>query len=669
LLQNLDRAVIDYIYKGDPKLKLALQQNPDLGTWGSQIYMMAIRFYGYDGNGNLVAGGTNSPDFQSDPQAVVEKYIPFVVRNITFKVGNRAVEYQWDCASPATMINTGPNFATVPYNCQLSGKSLSDALGGSLQTVYQPIDERREAQTQPNGVPDNRDVQPIDYGQATTDMQGTPLTGTGMGLPEALARTTPPQTGARSAAPPKIDAKRSTSETVTQGLMAAMNRYQQEILNLGQIQIANRYSVEFSSPVLSDAKLTYRGRVDRDLAPTADSDNPRNLLTETQAVDLDKKIFSVTAGQQLVQVIEMLIRNSTYISDQQLVIIDPKTGVQTPNPGRTKNLAWFKINMTATPIGYDFKRKDYAWDIKYIISEYRIVLPQTGYFPIVDFPGFHKSYPYWFTGENTAIINFEQKYNFQYSRVLSGGILTDSTSANYQDFGKTVFYPRSGQSTQGGPLRTNEAAANAADYFYSPGDQKTVELEIVGDPAWIFQGEASGSFNLQLANVNPFLPDGTINVDYGQIFFEISWNSPEDYDVNGNGLINPIKNITQTGNAKLNTGIPKQSYAYGARTCTSIFRRGVFTQNLDGYLVIKNLNSKINSDNQREIVRQLVSSDIQLLNRVAPDIAREENARADRALIARVTAAGRSTTVPPPQSPASSVQPDSKTNQNMAKDA
>jgi hypothetical protein len=416
--------------------------------------------------------------------------------------------------------------------------------------------------------------------------------------------------------------------------MAAMNRYQEEILELGQIQIPNRYSIEFTSNALSDAKLTYKGRSDRDLAPAANSKNPRNILTQTQAVELDKKIFSITAGQQLVQVLEMLVRNSTYISDQQIVIIDPVTGVQVTNPGRTKNLAWFKINMTASPIGYDFKRKDYAWDIKYIISEYRIVAPETGYFPIVDFPGFHKRYPYWFTGENKSIINFEQQYNYQYHRVLSGGLLTDSSSANYRDFTKTVFYPRSGQSTHGGPLRTNEAAANLADYFYSPGDQKTVELEIIGDPAWIFQGESSGLYNLTIASGNPFLADGTINVDYGQVFFEISWNSPEDYDVNGNGLINPTKNYTQSPATKLKTGTPKQSYAYGARTCTSYFRQGRFTQMLDGYLVIKNLNSQISQNNQREI---FASSDQALLSRVSPDINRELNERADRQLIAKIT--------------------------------
>ena len=627
LLQNLDRAVIDYIYKGDPKLKQAFQQNPDLGTWGSQIYLMIIRFYGYDQNGNLITGGTNTPNQGADPQAVVEKYIPFVIRNIQFKIGNRAVEYYWDCATPATMVNTGPTFATVPYNCQLSGRSLQEALAGNLITEFRPDNQREINATTPDTAGSSRtqeQPQPIDYGQAATDMLGTPISSEAQsgGLPAALPTTTPPIVGSRPAPPAKIDTKRPVTETVTQGLMAAMNRYQREILNLGQIEIPNRYSVEFTSTAISGAQLRYRGRANRDQAGPTQTSNPKKILPETQSADLDSKIFSVTAGQQLVQVMEMLIRNSTYISDQQKVIIDSDTGSQTPNPGRAKNLAWYKINMQAAPIGFDYKRKDYAYDIKYIISEYRIVAPETGYFPIVDFPGFHKSYPYWFTGENRSIMNFEQTYDFQYHRVLSGGILSDTTSANYLDFRKTVFYPRSGQSTHGGPLRTNEAAANLADYFYSPGDQKTVNLTIVGDPAWVFQGESAGSVNRLNLNGNPFLADGTINVDYGTIFFEISWNSPEDYDSNGNGLINPIKNNTQAGKGEQGTGTPKQSYAYGARTCTSHFRGGRFYQDLDGYLIIRNLNTQVSADNQRSIESDAAaSSDRQLISRTLSNVA------------------------------------------------
>ena len=111
-------------------------------------------------------------------------------------------------------------------------------------------------------------------------------------------------------------------------------------------------------------------------------------------------------------------------------------------------------------------------------------------------------------------------------------------------------------------------------------------------------------------------------MDYGTIFFEVSWNSPEDYDANGNGLINPVKNSTQAGTGALNTGTPKQSYAYGARICTSIFKGGRFTQDLDGYLIIRNLNTQVSADNQRSMESQAAAvSDRQLINRTLSNVA------------------------------------------------
>jgi hypothetical protein len=57
--------------------------------------------------------------------------------------------------------------------------------------------------------------------------------------------------------------------------------------------------------------------------------------------------FSITAGQQLLQAIDLTIRNSSYIRDQALVIINPD-GSQSPNPNSRNNpLKWYGITMSA----------------------------------------------------------------------------------------------------------------------------------------------------------------------------------------------------------------------------------------------------------------------------------------------------------------------------------
>jgi hypothetical protein len=49
-------------------------------------------------------------------------------------------------------------------------------------------------------------------------------------------------------------------------------------------------------------------------------------------VDISNRNYSITAGMQLVQVIDLVIRNSSYILEQQLTVIDAKTQIETPNP-------------------------------------------------------------------------------------------------------------------------------------------------------------------------------------------------------------------------------------------------------------------------------------------------------------------------------------------------
>jgi hypothetical protein len=60
LLANLNRAARD-----------AAQQ--PAGSVQNTQYVMVIRFYGYDAQGNLVRGGVNKPNATSDPNAFVEK--------------------------------------------------------------------------------------------------------------------------------------------------------------------------------------------------------------------------------------------------------------------------------------------------------------------------------------------------------------------------------------------------------------------------------------------------------------------------------------------------------------------------------------------------------------------------------------------------------------------
>ena len=59
-------------------------------------------------------------------------------------------------------------------------------------------------------------------------------------------------------------------------------------------------------------------------------------------------------------------------------------------------------------------------------------------------------------------------------------------------------------------------------------------MTIVGDPAWIAQGDVWSGVNGP-AVLDPsavaFLPDGTINYERQEALFEVGFNKPADYDL------------------------------------------------------------------------------------------------------------------------------------------
>jgi hypothetical protein len=105
-------------------------------NFASAIYLLVIRFYGYDDQGNLVRGGVNSPLAGTTGPAFVEKYYPITIDKIDFKVSNKLVEYDIQGTAVQQSIATGSNRGTIPYNVELGGISVKDALTGP--TVVAP---------------------------------------------------------------------------------------------------------------------------------------------------------------------------------------------------------------------------------------------------------------------------------------------------------------------------------------------------------------------------------------------------------------------------------------------------------------------------------------------------------------------------------------------------
>jgi hypothetical protein len=133
--------------------------------------------------------------------------------------------------------------------------------------------------------------------------------------------------------------------------------------------------------------------------------------------------------------------------------------------------------------------------------------------------------------------------------------------------------------------------------LYSPGDNVSATLSIIGDPAWLQQGEITFGVDSKNFNFKGFNADGTINFDAQQILFEVLFNTPTDYNLN-TGLMDPNvpastnnSNSTTSASTGSQPGALRRSFIFLATQVTSEFVKGKFTQTLKG--------SKINQFNDQ----------------------------------------------------------------------
>lgn len=507
-------------------------------------YLMVLRWYGYDYNGNLIRNVSATPEGLSDPNAAIEKFIPFVIKNIKWTVSNRLVNYDFECAPVGQYTGTTTNKGTIFYDLELSEGTVANLLAGAAVV---------------------NNAGPVNNQAATTANSAT-----------------------------------NKNPLVKQGLFSALNQFQQKLVDDGIYEKADIYEIEFANgaEAIRDAVLV-KPDIDNRLGtgrtitrtPVAPPPTvyPTGLDPSRLPVDATIRNIGVSAGQQIVQVLDLIIRNSSFLYSQSRITTTEDSDQYydvNDSPAAIKEIFWYQLSVKATPLEYDYKRNDFAYRVRYTISPYRVQNFDSKYFPIPKFSGIHKKYNYWFTGENISVLEYEAKFDHLYNILVSGGVKGDTATENLRrkftssmrEIPKYVFGPGSSESRTGAAFLGNEVGANAADYLYNPSTLGSTRLRIVGDPAWIQQGSISAGVSGTAFNYNGFLADGTINFDVQQIMFEIAWQRPTDYDPNS-GLADPY--ATRNGQRE-----PQQSYIYQAFRVTSEFRQGRFEQVIEGGLYI-----------------------------------------------------------------------------------
>jgi hypothetical protein len=170
LIENLSRAV----------KTLYQEKNVDKNAnYLMAQHCLAVRFYGYNETGELIntgRRGTNGQTNFTDPRAIVEKFYPFVVTNIKFRIPkDRVVEYDVEGKPIPHFYNKSQDRGTIPFAFELTGETVEQILQGKpVGTVYPDSPGERRDSPQPNtsapSIPSA--IDPNQAGSAQVDQNG-----------------------------------------------------------------------------------------------------------------------------------------------------------------------------------------------------------------------------------------------------------------------------------------------------------------------------------------------------------------------------------------------------------------------------------------------------------------------------------------------------------------
>ena len=523
-LDSLHAAVKDHhLRKGFPADKI---------NYAAQQYLMVIRFYGYDKFGRIVDGTTVSKtEPTSDTRAVSEKFIPFIFSGIKFTMAEHMIEYNCECAAIQSFFSQVGTHSAIPFNVELTGGTVASVLGiGGAGEGYS--DDEFNPRLENNAINTKNNV------------------------------------------------------TVYTGLANALNVESERAYGK---EYAHKYIIEVEQgSEIGTKKIVVDPNVDKSLsAMPSDKSNP--TAPNTDRVDKNQGRKSLPAGTSIIQAIELVVRESEFVKAQQNIEIDKRTGKPTVKAGaKNKVFQWFKVIATAVPRSAKINPQtmDYAYTITYTIKRYGVSDPKSPYFPQAYYRGVHKRYPYWFTGENTEIIDFRQDFNYLYYQQFGSEGLVNPQEINTIHVTKNFYMPRTNEASLGSQNKSSEPSSSVASILYSPADMASAELTIVGDPDWIAQSEIFYSPKVsKQKNVSnsPFMPDGSINYDASEVYFSIEYNTPADYQHTGLqniGYNNPNKGVVDISGATATVVL-----AYRANTITTKLSAGQFIQYLKGTLL------------------------------------------------------------------------------------
>lgn len=502
----------------------------DIKNPSRQFFMLGIRFLGYDKDGYLI-DPTKIPSSDGDPQGnafgLYERFYDIFITGMKFRIDGKAVIYNITAANVATGAAFGTKRGFVDTGASISGATVYDALMGGSAAEPKPGES---------------------------------------------ASTTPPQSG-------------------TIGLLAKLNKDQQTLLKNKSIEIANEWDVVFlgvADLLIKKASIVDKAVLDKRvwaMTNNVNKSSDSNVATgENSKPNNDVRQITFTKGGSILQCVNQIILQSDYLLNAlKTAYLSTEESTEQGKYPEQKNpqevkIQWYTMHAEVKNLGWDNLQQDFAYKTTFTIQPYETPVVVAPYVkPGAKYYGPHKRYEYWFTGKNSEILSYEQQMDNTFFNVAVSA--KDNTSGNNTGT-STRANKESGQPDQGS-LGMGLQAQNAyMTSLYDPGTYATAKIKVLGDPDFLMQPAPSSinSFYDQFYGTDGY----TINPNGGQVFIEINFKEPRDYQ-NSTGLLSINQSIYFW---EYPAAIQKQldarggGVSYMVRTVVSTFSKGKFEQEL-----------------------------------------------------------------------------------------
>ena len=521
-------------------------------------YLLEITFYGMNDTGNPTVIPNQT------------KWIPIKLISFKIKASVKGSEY----SIQAVPFNHQANFTSaqaIKSNFTVTASTVGEYFLSLLTTEeVNSVDSVREQTTTYNkfNSPDEQRKRELDANAwGSEDTTGT--------------ATVPPPTPSR---------------IVTKSFTAAYNYWNLTEVDNGNAGYADQIKFVIDEKISSSSIVDPKKNSIDNAPPTTAKDSARS------GPDLSTSVFSLNAGTQIMSIIDMVMQNSDYILSQ---LNDPATQNKNPNTKQIdaqslsdlKNGApvlWYRVVPKIKLEKFDKKRNKWGKTITYYIQPYTYHNNRHPAAPKTTPPGAVKDYQYFYTGQNTEVINFDIEFNALYYTAIqvNKGNTTKLNISPRDDDGKdngkleaqdTSIQPTQSemisgdQSTTGLNSETRSVAQNAGAviqsfYTNAKGDMINLKLNILGDPEFIKQDDIfyNPGF-LKLTYKDQYLPNGgSLAMDNSEIFSNVTFKTPVDIDEN-TGLLRKDSKYS----------VSYFSGYYKVIKVDSEFRAGKFLQTLD----------------------------------------------------------------------------------------